>query len=122
MRLLLASVLLLLALAGCGSTKTSSIPSGSGSGSGTTSAATTSTATTAKAPAGCTAVRQVAPKPDGKLKKPTAKLDQSKTWTASVKTNCGTFAFKLDPKTPPNASASIAYLPARPVYHRPVSH
>jgi cyclophilin family peptidyl-prolyl cis-trans isomerase len=127
MKLRLAPVLLLLALAGCGSEKTSSIPSGNGSGTTTATAAattpaTTSTQPTAKAPAGCTSVRQVAPKPDGKLKKPTTKLDQSKTWTATVKTNCGTFAFKLDPKNAPNASASIAYLAGKKFYDRTVFH
>jgi peptidyl-prolyl cis-trans isomerase B (cyclophilin B) len=127
MKLRLAPVLLLLALAGCGSQKTSSIPGGNGSGTTTAAAAattpaTTSTQPTAKAPAGCTSVRQVAPKPDGKLKKPTTKLDPAKTWTATVKTNCGTFAFKLDPKNAPNASASIAYLAGKKFYDRTVFH
>ena len=118
MKLRLAPVVLLVVLAGCGSTKTSSIPSGSG----TTTAATTSSETTAKAPAGCTAVAAPKPKPDGKLKKPTSKLDASKTWTATVKTNCGTFAFALDPKNAPNASASIAYLAGKKFYDGTVFH
>jgi peptidyl-prolyl cis-trans isomerase B (cyclophilin B) len=118
MKLRVAPLALLVVLAGCGSTKTSSIPSGSG----TTTAATTSTETTAKAPAGCTTVRQVAPKPDGKLKKPTTKLDASKTWIATVTTNCGTFAFKLDTKSAPNASASLDYLAGKKFFDKTTFH
>ena len=116
----LAPLLLAAALAGCGSgTQTSSIPSGGASSSATT--ATPTTATTA-APAGCKAVKQPAPKPKQSLKKPSAKLDASKAWTATIKTNCGTFAFQLDLKRAPNASASIAYLAGKKFYDATVFH
>jgi peptidyl-prolyl cis-trans isomerase B (cyclophilin B) len=115
----LAPLVLIAVLAGCGDgTKTSSIPSG-GAGSATTSTATTETTA---APAGCTSVPEPKPKPDGSLKKPTTKLDASKTWTASVKTNCGTFAFQLNVKDAPNATASIAYLAGKKFYDKTVFH
>jgi cyclophilin family peptidyl-prolyl cis-trans isomerase len=113
-------VLTLVAVAGCGSgTETSSIPSGGGA---TSSTATTATAEIDKAPAGCTTVDEPKPKPDGGFKKPATKLDASKTWTATVKTNCGTFAFALDLKRAPNASASIAFLAGRKFYDGTVFH
>jgi cyclophilin family peptidyl-prolyl cis-trans isomerase len=109
-------VLALLAVAGCGSgTKTSAIPSGGDTTTAATPASTATTATTSASstPAGCTSVPKPKPKPAGKLKKPSTKLDASKTWTATVKTNCGTFAFKLDVKDAPHATGSIAYLAAK---------
>jgi peptidyl-prolyl cis-trans isomerase B (cyclophilin B) len=115
------SVLLLVALAGCGGgdTKTSDIPSEDVSSSTTT--ATTETKTSA-APSGCKSVAEPKPKPDGSLKKPSTKLDAGKTYTATVKTSCGTFAFKLDVKQSPNATASIAYLAGKKFYDGTVFH
>jgi cyclophilin family peptidyl-prolyl cis-trans isomerase len=120
MKLRLAPVVLLVVLAGCGSggSKTSAIPGG-GASSSTTATATTETTA---APPGCTSVAEPKPKPDGSLEKPTTKLDASKTWTATVKTNCGTFAFKLDVKDAPNASASIAYLAGKKFFDATVFH
>src|SRR5438046_2318882 len=105
MRLRFASVLVLaIAFSGCGSGgKTAAIP-------------------TPKAPAGCTAVAKPKPRPDGTFKKPSLKLDASKTWTATVTTNCGTFAFRLDVKDAPHASASIAYLAGRKFYDGTIFH
>src|SRR4051812_35961669 len=118
-------VLLVVALAGCGSgAKTSAIPSGGD----TTTATTATTSTTAAenapatAPAGCTTVEKPKAKPAGKYKKPTTKLDASKTWTATVTTNCGTFAFALDLKKAPNASASIAFLAGKKFFDGTVFH
>jgi cyclophilin family peptidyl-prolyl cis-trans isomerase len=109
-------------LAGCGGgTKTSSIPSGGGS-TGGTAPTTTSPTTTTEAPPGCKSVEAPKPKPDGNLKKPTSKLDAAKTWTATVATNCGTFAFALDVKDAPNASASIAYLASKKFFDGTVFH
>jgi cyclophilin family peptidyl-prolyl cis-trans isomerase len=121
MKLRLAPVLLLVALAGCGGgSKTSDIPSG---GETSTSTATATTETQAeKAPAGCTSVKAPEPKPDGSLKKPSTKLDPKKTYTATVKTNCGTFAFKLDVKQSPNATASIAFLADKKFYDGTIFH
>jgi peptidyl-prolyl cis-trans isomerase B (cyclophilin B) len=115
-------VLPLAAVVGCGGGgKTSAIPSGGQTASSTTAAPTQTTDTTAT-PAGCKAVKQPKPKPDGGLKKPSSKLDASKTWTATVKTNCGTFAFQLDVKRAPNASASIAYLAGKKFFDGTVFH
>jgi peptidyl-prolyl cis-trans isomerase B (cyclophilin B) len=120
MKLRFAPLLVLIALAGCGSgSETSDIPSADTGSSSTT--ATTETQA-AKAPAGCTAVEEPKPKPDGSLKKPSTKLDAAKTWTATVKTNCGTFAFELDVKHAPNTSASIAYLAGKKFYDGTVFH
>jgi peptidyl-prolyl cis-trans isomerase B (cyclophilin B) len=113
-----AILLALVALAGCGGgTKTSAIPSGGGS-----SNATTSTTSAAPAPAGCQAVKQPKPKPGGKLRKPSTTLDAAKTWTATVTTNCGTFAFTLDVHQTPHATASIAYLAGRRFFDGTVFH
>ena len=120
MKLRLAPVLVVIALAGCGGgTKTSDIPSADSSSS--TATATTETQA-AKAPAGCTAVEEPKPKPDGSLKKPSTKLDPEKTYTATVKTNCGTFAFELDVKQSPNATSSIAYLADKKFFDGTVFH
>jgi cyclophilin family peptidyl-prolyl cis-trans isomerase len=116
-------VLPLAAVIGCGSgSRTSSIPSGGASASSTTATTATPTTETSAAPAGCKAVAEPKPKPDGSLKKPATKLDASKTWTATVKTNCGTFAFQLDVKRAPNASASIAYLAGKKFFDGTVFH
>jgi peptidyl-prolyl cis-trans isomerase B (cyclophilin B) len=67
-------------------------------------------------------VKAPKPKPDGSLKRPSSKLDAAKTWTATVTTNCGTFAFQLDVKRAPNASASIAYLASKKFFNGTVFH
>ena len=111
----------LAAVSGCGGggEKTSAIPSGGGS----TAAATTTTDTSATAaPAGCKAVPKPKAKPDGKLAKPSTKLDPAKTYIATVTTNCGSFAFKLDVKDAPNASASIDYLAGKKFFDGTVFH
>jgi cyclophilin family peptidyl-prolyl cis-trans isomerase len=111
----------LVALAGCGSgSKTASIPSGNETAQIKT--LTTTTNVKPATPAGCTAVPKPKPRPDGSLEKPSTKLDASKSWTATVKTNCGTFAFLLDVKAAPHATASIAYLAGRKFYDGTVFH
>jgi cyclophilin family peptidyl-prolyl cis-trans isomerase len=120
MKPLLAALALLVALAGCGGgSQTSAIPSGGDTSSSSTA---TSETTSEPAPAGCKAVKEPKPKSGGHLKRPSTKLDAAKTWTATVKTNCGTFAFQLDVKRAPNVSASIAYLAGRKFYDGTVFH
>ena len=119
MKLRALPIVLLIAVAGCGSGKTADIPSGSGT---TSASSQTTTAAAPSAPAGCKAVAKPKPKADGKLKKPATKLDASKTWTATVQTNCGTFAFKLDVKDAPNASASIDYLAGKKFFDGTIFH
>jgi cyclophilin family peptidyl-prolyl cis-trans isomerase len=54
-----------------------------------------------------------APKGDQHLSAPTVKLDPRLTYTVTVKTNCGTFAFVLDVKQSPKTSASFYSLVKR---------
>jgi peptidyl-prolyl cis-trans isomerase B (cyclophilin B) len=121
MNLRLPIFALIFLLAGCGSSsKVSAIPNGSGTTSATT--ASTSTAAQTSAPAGCTAVQAPQPKPDGTYKKPTTKLNPARTYTATVVTNCGTFAFRLNVKQAPHVSASIAYLARRKFFDNTIFH
>jgi peptidyl-prolyl cis-trans isomerase B (cyclophilin B) len=94
----------LLAVTGCGS-------SNSSSSSSTPAAATTSAAaTTQAASGGCQQVSAPSPRKNGGETKPKGKLDASRTYTVTVETNCGTFAFKLDVKDSPNTTAAFAGL------------
>ena len=54
-----------------------------------------------------------APKGPQHLSAPKIKLDPSRTYTVTVATNCGTFAFTLDVKHSPKTSASIYSLVKR---------
>jgi cyclophilin family peptidyl-prolyl cis-trans isomerase len=96
-RLLLAPLLLLLLLAGCGGD--------SGSGSKPKAAAK-------KAPKveGCEQISELERSPAEKQPKPTRTLDPSKTYVATVQTNCGTFTIKLDAKDSPKTTASFVSL------------
>jgi peptidyl-prolyl cis-trans isomerase B (cyclophilin B) len=125
MKLRLATAIVsVAALAGCGSgTQTSDIPSGNSTGTSAVKATTTTTAAAAaSAPAGCTAVEKPAAKPAGTYKAPTFKLNRTRTYTATVKTNCGSFAFKLDVKHAPKASASIFFLASKKFFDGTVFH
>jgi peptidyl-prolyl cis-trans isomerase B (cyclophilin B) len=90
--------------AGCG---------GGGSSSSSAPAADTGAAAAPSSSAssgGCQQVQAPAPRQNGGEKKPTTKLDASKTYTVTVQTNCGTFAFTLDVKDSPNTTAAFAGL------------
>jgi cyclophilin family peptidyl-prolyl cis-trans isomerase len=50
------------------------------------------------------------------LKAPSTTLDPAKTYTVSVTTNCGTFAFDLDVRQQPKTSASVYSLVKRGFY------
>ena len=101
----MALAALLVAGCGGGDTKTSEIPEGGGAAS--TPATTTQAA---KAPAGCTDVPKPAPKGEGNEKKPKGDLAAGKRYRLTVATNCGSFTIGLDPKTAPNAAASMVAL------------
>jgi peptidyl-prolyl cis-trans isomerase B (cyclophilin B) len=92
---------------GCGGSNSSS--------TGTTPAATTTSAAeaTSSAAGGCQEVQAPAARKNGGESKPKGKLDPNKTYTVTVETNCGTFAFKLDVKDSPNTSAAFAGLVKR---------
>jgi len=73
-------------------------------------AATPTPAATEEAPPGCQAVDQPEPRPDGNLKKPTEKLDPSKTYVATISTNCGDFEITLAVKQQPKTAASFKHM------------
>ena len=51
-----------------------------------------------------------------KLDKPSEKLDATRTYVATVKTNCGTFEITLDAKRAPKTGGSFKYLADRGFY------
>ena len=117
MRRVLATSLLALAfafaLAACGSTKHSaSTPAQAPPPpSGQTTPSTPTTPAKPKLGAnGCLEVQQPSPRNPGSQKKPTAPLPAGKRWSLIVKTSCGSFTIALDPKTAPNAAASMVAL------------
>jgi peptidyl-prolyl cis-trans isomerase B (cyclophilin B) len=59
---------------------------------------------------GCGKGHPPVPKDVGKIAKPTEKLDRSKTYVATVKTSCGTFAITLDAKRAPKTGGAFKYL------------
>jgi peptidyl-prolyl cis-trans isomerase B (cyclophilin B) len=59
---------------------------------------------------GCGTATQAKPKDVGTIKKPTQKLDPTKTYVATVSTNCGDFQIKLDAKRAPKTGGSFKFL------------
>jgi peptidyl-prolyl cis-trans isomerase B (cyclophilin B) len=98
---------------------TASVLAGCG---GSSSATTTTTTTTAAAGnGGCTTVAM--PKASARKEaKPTTKLDPSKSYTVTMKTNCGSFSFLIDQKQSPNASASFVSLVQHGFFDKTVFH
>ena len=114
-----ACLVLLIALlaAGCGSaTSASSTTSATPAGGSDTTSTSTSTSTSTATPAACRSVAVPPAKGPQHLAAPRTKLDPSRTYTVTVVTNCGTFAFALDVKHSPKTSASIYYLVKRGFY------
>ncbi len=60
--------------------------------------------------AGCKSVPQPEPKTVKDRKAPNLKLDKSKTYIVTVKTNCGDFQITLDPKDAPKTGGSFVSL------------
>jgi peptidyl-prolyl cis-trans isomerase B (cyclophilin B) len=100
-RRLLLPILLALAIAGCGSSSSTSSSSSRAASSASHSAG------------GCRSVSAPAPRPQPHLSAPRLTLDPHKTYTVTVVTNCGTFAFRLDVKDSPKTSASFDFLVRR---------
>ena len=114
------AVAIVIGVAGCGSSTSDSSRTSTAAGSATSTAAAAGSATSTAAsasPAGCRAVPVPAPKGPQHLSSPKVKLDPSRTYTVTVVTNCGTFAFNLDVKRSPKTSASIDYLVKRGFYN-----
>jgi peptidyl-prolyl cis-trans isomerase B (cyclophilin B) len=59
---------------------------------------------------GCDAVEDPGPKDTGKIAKPKERLSASKTYVATVSTNCGDFEITLDAKRAPKTGGSFKYL------------
>ena len=94
-------------VAGCGSSTSHSSQSSS----------TSTAASGAPAPAACRTVAVPKPKGPQHLAPPQVKLDPARTYTVTVVTNCGKFAFTLDVKQSPKTSASIYSLVKRGFYN-----
>jgi peptidyl-prolyl cis-trans isomerase B (cyclophilin B) len=106
-----ATLAIALAAAGCGSSKSDT---GSATAAGGKAAPETQAQQqTASGQGGCQKVDQPARRKDGGESKPKGKLDPKKTYTVTVQTNCGTFAFKLDVKDSPDTTAAFAGLAKR---------
>jgi peptidyl-prolyl cis-trans isomerase B (cyclophilin B) len=101
-----------LAAAGCGSSSDHSSSSAAGG-----SATSRATSTSGKAGSRCSTVAVPAPKGAQHIPPPHLALDPRKTYTVTVATNCGTFAFALDVKQSPKTSASLYYLIKRGFYN-----
>jgi cyclophilin family peptidyl-prolyl cis-trans isomerase len=99
----LAVLCLVFAVAACG---------GDDGGASEEEATPTATQTAAQAQqVGCQEVEAPEPKPDAaKTKKPKLTLDPSKTWLATVATNCGEFTITLDVERAPKTSSAFAGL------------
>ena len=106
------TVLVLAAIAGCGSSASHSASTSSTPKSSSTPAASSTSPASASAN-GCRTVPTPTPKPNGHLPLPHLKLDPHRTYTVTIVTNCGTFAFKLDVAQSPKTSASFYSLVKR---------
>jgi peptidyl-prolyl cis-trans isomerase B (cyclophilin B) len=106
-------LVLVLAATGCGGSKKKTASTQASAPPAT--AAQTNTQSAQKP--SCQKVQAPKPKPEGKLSRPTAKLDPSKTYTATVDTTCGSFQIALDVKNDPRTTASFASLAGKGFYN-----
>jgi cyclophilin family peptidyl-prolyl cis-trans isomerase len=102
--LLLLLAVAALALAACGG------DDNGGGGAGSGQAQQTETTETQAGEDGCKQVEQPQPKKDGGQRRPSEKLDASKTYAVTIATNCGDFGFDIDAKAAPKAGASFVAL------------
>ena len=105
MRKACLAVAIVLGAAGCGSGRSPSSPASSTAAAGGS--------TTTSSPAACRSATVPAAKGSQHLAAPRIKLDPRRSYTVTVVTNCGTFAFALDVRHSPKTSASIYYLVKR---------
>jgi peptidyl-prolyl cis-trans isomerase B (cyclophilin B) len=105
--LLLSALVVLLSGCGGGSRHASS------SQAATAPTPTNGTTAAGSTPAACRTAPVPAPKGPQHLRAPTLKLDPHRTYTVSVQTNCGNFAFTLDVRDSPKTSASFYSLVKR---------
>jgi peptidyl-prolyl cis-trans isomerase B (cyclophilin B) len=108
-----------LAASGCGSSKSNANTSASSTPATPSNASAQSSQASGN---GCTKVQAPAPRKSGGEKKPKGKLDASKTYTVTVDTNCGTFAFNLDVKDSPDTTAAFAGLVKRGFFDGLIFH
>jgi peptidyl-prolyl cis-trans isomerase B (cyclophilin B) len=97
----LAMIVVVLALAGCGASSHSS------------SSASTRATSSAAASGSCRTVPVPTPKGPQHLGAPELRLDPHRSYTVTVATNCGAFAFTLDVKDSPKTAASFYALVKR---------
>ncbi len=107
--------LVALALAGCGSSATKS-------STAATTTASSGTAAPSASSGGCRTVRLPAARPSPHLSAPTLRLSPSRTYTVTIVTNCGAFAFTLDVKQSPKTSASFYSLVKRGFFDGLIFH
>ena len=135
MRRVIPILLLVALLAGCAGTASSSFSTKHGPQVGTApvggiggvhkSSANATTSTTAASSGACRTVPTPAPKGGGRapsLKAPALKLNPARTYTVTVATNCGSFAFTLDVRQQPKTAASVYYLVKRGFYDDLIFH
>ena len=116
---LLALVLACLALAAasCGGddSKTAANPSPTGTATPAPEGAATPEDTGGEQGSGCKPAAEPKPK-KADLRKPKQRLDPSKTYVATVDTNCGAFEITLDAKRAPRTGGSFKYLADKGFY------
>jgi cyclophilin family peptidyl-prolyl cis-trans isomerase len=89
----------------------------------TTPPATTTTATAEAAASGAPCPKVQAPPANARtVQRPHKRLDPRKTYDLVLKTNCGTFAIRLDPKQSPGAVESLVALAQQGYFDRTVFH
>ncbi len=118
MRCALFAIAAVLALSGCGSSSTHSATTTTQANLATTPRTAAPAATGAQ----CGTVPVPRPRGPGHLTAPTVKLDPRRTYTVTVLTNCGTFAFELDVKQSPKTSASFYALVKRGFFDGLIFH
>jgi peptidyl-prolyl cis-trans isomerase B (cyclophilin B) len=97
-----------LAFTACGDDE-ANVGGESAEGETTTTSAQTETKATEPA-SGCKKVEAPKPKAEKKRKRPSLKIDRSKTYTAVMETSCGTIEIDLDVKRAPKTVASFVSL------------